>query len=233
VATVTLAEVARHAAAKNMADLKETLAFSLGLVLFLTVPATIALVVMARPIIALLYEHGRFTPTDTIQTARALWGYGVGLAAFSAVRVMVPAFYSLGLARIPVMVSIGSIAATVVLYFVLMGPFQHAGLALATSMGSVMNFIVLAWMLRRRIGGIGGRTLAVSAVKILVSGILAGVLAWLVTSRIESAIGLRSVAERLIVVGAGLAVGTFAYFIAARALRVRELEAIVSRVRRT
>jgi len=70
-------------------------------------------------------------------------------------------------------------------------------------------------------------------VKILVSGILAGVLAWLVTSRIESAIGLRSVAERLIVVGAGLVVGTFAYFIAARALRVRELEAIVSRVRRT
>ena len=233
VATVTLAEVARHAAAKNMADLKETVAFSLGLVLFLTVPATIALLVMARPIIALLYEHGRFTPTDTIQTARALWGYGVGLAAFSAVRVMVPAFYSLGLARIPVMVSIGSIAATVVLYFVLMGPFQHAGLALATSMGSVMNFIVLAWMLRRRIGGIGGRTLAASGVKILVSGILAGVLAWLVTSRIESAIGLRSVAERLIVVGAGLVVGTFAYFIAARALRVRELEAIVSRVRRT
>lgn len=232
VATVTLAEVARHAAAKNMADLKETLSFSLGLVLFLTVPATLALAVLARPIVALLYEHGRFTSADTIQTARALWGYAVGLAAFSAVRVMVPAFYSLGLARIPVIVSIASIGATVVLYFVLMGPFQHAGLALATSLGSVMNFAVLAWMLRRRIGGLGGRALAVSAVKILAAAGLAGALAWIVAGWIESTVGMRSIPERLLVVGAGLAVGTFTYFIAARALRVRELLAIASRVRK-
>jgi putative peptidoglycan lipid II flippase len=232
VATVTLAEVARHAAAKNMEDLKETLSFSLGLVLFLTVPATLALAVLARPIVALLYEHGRFTSADTLQTARALWGYAVGLAAFSAVRVMVPAFYSLGLARIPVIVSIASIGATVVLYFVLMGPFQHAGLALATSLGSVMNFAVLAWMLRRRIGGIGGRALAVSALKILAAAGLAGALAWIVAGWIETAVGMRSVPGRLLVVGAGLAVGTFTYFIAARALRVRELLAIASRVRK-
>ena len=233
VATVTLAEVSRHAATKNMKDLKETLSFSLGLVLFLTVPATVALVVLAQPIVSLLYEHGRFTSADTLQTAKALWGYAVGLAAFSAVRVMVPAFYSLGLARIPVTISIGSIGATVVLYFVLMGPLQHAGLALATSLGSVMNFTVLAWMLRRRIGGIGGRSLATSAVKIFASAGLAGTLAWIVASWIESAIGMRSVPERLLVVGASLAVGTFTYFLAARALRVRELLAIASRVRRS
>ena len=131
------------------------------------------------------------------------------------------------------MVSIASIGATVVLYFILMGPFQHAGLALATSLGSVMNFAVLAWMLRRRIGGIGGRSLASSAVKILAAGGLAAVLAWIVAGWLESAIGLRSVPERLLVVGAGLAVGTFTYFIAARTLRVRELLAIVSRVRNT
>jgi putative peptidoglycan lipid II flippase len=232
VATVTLAEVARHAAAKNMADLKETLSFSLGLVLFLTVPATLALVVLARPIVSLLYEHGRFTSADTLQTARALWGYAVGLAAFSAVRVMVPAFYSLGLARIPVTVAIASIGATVVLYFVLMGPFQHAGLALATSLGSVMNFTVLAWMLRRRIGGIGGRSLASSAVKILAAGGLAAALAWIVAGQLESVIGLRSVFGRLLVVFTGLAVGAFTYFIAGRALRIRELEAIASRVGR-
>ncbi|HET9253130.1 MAG TPA: lipid II flippase MurJ, partial [Candidatus Eisenbacteria bacterium] len=175
---------------------------------------------------------GRFTPADTLQTARALWGYAVGLAAFSAVRVMVPAFYSLGLARIPVTISIASIGVTVVLYFVLMGPFQHAGLALATSLGSLMNFTVLAWMLRRRIGGLGGRALAASAVKILVAAALAGVLASAVADRIEKAVGMRSVPERLLVVGAGLAVGTFTYFIAARALRVRELLAISNRVRR-
>ena len=168
-----------------------------------------------------------------LQTARALWGYAVGLAAFSAVRVMVPVFYSLGLARIPVTVSIASIGATVVLYFVLMGPFQHAGLALATSLGSVMNLLRLGWRLRRRIGVIGGHALSASAVKIFVSAGLAGALAWIVASWIESVIGMRSVPERLLVVFAGLVVGTFTYFIAARALRVRELLAIASRVKRT
>ena len=69
-----------------------------------------------------------------------LRAYAVGLAAFSAVRVMVPAFYSLGMARIPVTISMITIAVTVGLYFLLIGPLQHAGLALATSIGSVLNF---------------------------------------------------------------------------------------------
>ena len=129
IATVTLAEVSRHAAAGNMADLKETLSFSLRLVMLLTIPATLLLIALARPIIGLLYQYGRFDPTDTAQTARALWAYAVGLAAFSGVRVMVPAFYSLGMARLPVMISMSTIGATVLLYFPLMRLFQHMGLA--------------------------------------------------------------------------------------------------------
>ena len=95
---------------------------------------------MAAPIVSLLYEHGKFTAGDTLQTAHALWAYAVGLAAFSAVRVMVPAFYSLDMARVPVTISMITIGATVGLYFLLMGPLQHSGLALATSIGSMLNF---------------------------------------------------------------------------------------------
>jgi putative peptidoglycan lipid II flippase len=98
-----------------------------------------------------------------METAHALWAYAVGLAAFSAVRVMVPAFYSLGMARIPVTISMITIGLTLILYFALMGPLHHAGLALATSLGSVINFTMLFLMLRRKIGGIGGRALARSA----------------------------------------------------------------------
>jgi len=232
IATVTLAEVAKHAAQKNMVGLKETLSFSLGLVLFLTLPATVALVALAKPIVALLYQHGRFTPTDTMETSHALWAYAVGLAAFSAVRVMVPAFYSLGMARIPVTISMITIGLTLILYFALMGPLHHAGLALATSLGSVINFTMLFTMLRRKIGGLGGRALARSAAKIVLAAALAGGAAWGVATAAEHAFGLQRMTGRLIVVAAGLGVMGLVYGGAALFLRVREMKAMVDRFAR-
>jgi putative peptidoglycan lipid II flippase len=227
IATVTLAEVSRHAAAGNLADLKETLSLSLRLVMLLTIPATLLLMALARPIIALLYEHGRFGSWDTAMTARALWAYAIGLAAFSAVRVMVPAFYSLGMARIPVMISMSTIAATVLLYFPLMRLFGHTGLALAVSIGSVLNFAALFWMLRRKLGGLGGRRLLGAGVRILLAAAAAAVAAGLVAGALESAVGLRSVAERALVVGLAFAAAGVVYVGMCTFLRVEELKPLL------
>jgi putative peptidoglycan lipid II flippase len=227
IATVTLAEVSRHAAAGNLADLKETLSLSLRLVMLLTIPATLLLMALARPIIALLYEHGRFGSWDTAMTARALWAYAIGLAAFSAVRVMVPAFYSLGMARIPVMISMSTIAATVLLYFPLMRLFGHTGLALAVSIGSVLNFAALFWMLRRKLGGLGGRRLLGAGVRILLAAAAAALAAGWVAGALESAVGLRSVAERTLVVGLALAAAGVVYVGMCTFLRVEELKPLL------
>ncbi len=207
IATVTLAEVSRHAAAGNLAGLKETLSFSLRLVLLLTLPATFLLMVLARPVIAVLYQHGRFDAADTFQTARALWAYALGLSAFSSVRVLVPAFYSLGMARIPVFVSMSTIGATVLLYFPLMHFYQHTGLALAVSIGSLINFTVLFWMLRRKIGALGGRAVA---------------------RGVESAVGLATLGERLLVVSLALAAAGAVYVAACLLLRVEELKPVAA-----
>lgn len=227
IATVTLAEVSRHAAAGNLADLKATLSLSLRLVMLLTIPATLLLMALARPIIALLYEHGRFGSWDTAMTSRALWAYAIGLAAFSAVRVMVPAFYSLGMARIPVMISMSTIAATVLLYFPLMRLFGHTGLALAVSIGSVLNFAALFWMLRRKLGGLGGRRLLRAGVRILLAAAAAAVAAGWVAGAVESAVGLRSVAERALVVGLALAAAGVVYVGMCTFLRVEELKPLL------
>jgi putative peptidoglycan lipid II flippase len=227
IATVTLAEVSRHAAAGNLADLKATLSLSLRLVMLLTIPATLLLMALARPIIALLYEHGRFGSWDTAMTSRALWAYAIGLAAFSAVRVMVPAFYSLGMARIPVMISMSTIAATVLLYFPLMRLFGHTGLALAVSIGSVLNFAALFWMLRRKLGGLGGRRLLRAGVRILLAAAAAAVAAGWVAGAVESAVGLRSVAERALVVGLALAAAGVVYVGMCTFLHVEELKPLL------
>jgi len=232
IATVTLAEVSRHAAAKNMTDLKETLRLSLRLVLFLTIPATLVLIAMASPIVALLYEHGKFTAGDTVQTAHALWAYAVGLAAFSAVRVMVPAFYSLDMARVPVTISMVTIGVTVGLYFPLMGPLQHSGLALATSIGSMLNFALLFVALRRKLGALGAGALVAAAARILLASALAAGAGWAVVTWMGRVHGGSSTPWRLLVVVAGLGAAGLVYSAACSLLRVPEIRAVTDTAKR-
>ena len=222
IATVTLAEVSRHAARREMPALKRTISFSLRFGLFLTLPATMILMSLAHPIVALLYQHGRFGADDSWQTAQALWGYAVGLSAFSAVRVLVPVYYSLGMTRIPVTISFVTIAINVVLNIMLMEPLQHRGLALATSISSVLNFVLLFEVLRRKIGPMGGRALSRSAGKIFLASLLAALAAFAAAWEVEGWLGLTSVVARVAVVGSGLFAATAVYLMAVFALRIEE-----------
>src|SRR5438309_2254905 len=94
VGTVTLPLVSRTAALGDMAAFRSALAHAIRLVTLLTIPAAIGLIILAQPIISVIYEHGRFTPEATRQTAGALQFYAIGLAAYSAVKVLAPAFYA-------------------------------------------------------------------------------------------------------------------------------------------
>ncbi len=232
IATVTLAEVSRHAAAKNMTDLKATIGLSLRLVLFLTLPATLLLIALAEPIVALLYQHGRFSAADTAQTAHALWAYAVGLAAFSGVRVMVPVFYSLDMARVPVTISMITIGVTVGLYFLLMGPLQHAGLALATSIGSLLNFALLFVALWRKVGSMGARTLVAASMRILLAATLAAGAGWSTATALTRGHEEAGVPYRALVVGCGLAAATMIYLSACTLLRVPEMKSVSETVQR-
>ena len=88
--------LAKQAAEKDLLSLKQTFTSSLVLVFSLAVPATAGLILLATPIIRLIFEHGAFTALDTIQTADALAFYACGLFAYSAIKVMVPVFYAIG-----------------------------------------------------------------------------------------------------------------------------------------
>jgi len=222
IATVTLAEVSRHAARREMPELKRTISFSLRFGLFLTLPATMILMALAHPIVALLYQHGRFGPEDSVQTAQALWGYALGLSAFSAVRVLVPVYYSLGMTRIPVTISFVTIAVNIVLKILLMHPLQHRGLALATSISSVLNFALLFEMLRRKIGPMGGRVLARAAGKIFLASLLAAVAAFGVAAGLGRAMGSAGLIARFVVVLAGLATASIFYLAATFTFRIEE-----------
>ena len=174
VATVTLPVVATYAAQKDISNVLSTCASSLKLVFFLTLPSIFYLAAAAKPIIAVLYQHGRFTYTDTIFTSQALLFYALGLFAYASVRVVAPVFYSLGDTKTPVKVSVLAVAVNIVLNLALMRPLGFRGLALATSLAAMINMFVLMFVLQRRVGPLNLVGLATSFSKILGSSALLG-----------------------------------------------------------
>ncbi len=150
IATVTLPLVSRSAALGNSVEFRGALAHSLRLVLLLTIPSAIGLIILAEPIISLIYQHGRFTAEATRQTASALRFYAIGLAGYSGVKVLAPAFYAINKRNLPMLVSLFSIAVNFGLnwFFRFRLGWGHQGLALSTSAVAITNFLLLYLMMR-------------------------------------------------------------------------------------
>ena len=181
VGTVTLPLVSRTAAIGDMAGFRSALAHALRLVTLLTVPAAIGLILLARPIISVIYEHGRFTSGSTLQTASALQCYAIGLAAYSGVKVLAPAFYAIDRRYLPMMVSIFSIITNLILnwFFMFKVGLGHRGLALSTSLVALTNFLLLYIMMRKYAGALETGALFSLLAKLAVPlALLAGV-CWL------------------------------------------------------
>ena len=174
VATATTPAVSRHVAADDYASVRRTVADSVSLMMMLNVPATIGLVVLAAPIVRVMFEHGRFTPADTANTAIALQYYALGLVGYSVVRIASPAFYALGAARTAVTVSVLTVAVNATLNIMLVRTMGYAGLALGTSIAALFNAATLMILLRGRLKGIEGKRIADSLLRIVVATAVMG-----------------------------------------------------------
>jgi putative peptidoglycan lipid II flippase len=152
VGTATLPSFSEQISKGNFEEFKKTIAFSLRLILFITIPAMIALIALREPIISVLFQRGHFDARSTLLTAQALLYYSVGLWAFSVIRVIVSAFYSLQDTKNPMKAAIAALLVNVAFSVALMFPLQHGGLALATSIASAVNVAMLAVILKRKIG---------------------------------------------------------------------------------
>ncbi len=122
----------------------------LELALLLTLPATVALLVIAEPITATLYERGRFTAADTEATALALAAFGIGLPAYVLIKVLSPAFFAREDTKTPVKIAAWAMVANIVLNVVLMQVLAHVGIALGSALSSWLNAVLLAVVLHRR-----------------------------------------------------------------------------------
>ncbi len=158
--------IARYAAKKDIGGLRKTFTSSLLMVFALTIPASAALIILAEPVIRLIFERGAFTAFDTTQTAAALACYAVGLFAYSSVKVMVPIFYAMDCTRYPVIGSFIAVGANIVIITHTIDQFQHLAIALSTSFVMGLNFIFLAAVLYKKINGYSIRQIGTGLIKI-------------------------------------------------------------------
>jgi putative peptidoglycan lipid II flippase len=158
-ASASLPAMSRQAAAGDLRGVAATLNLALRLAAFVSLPATVGLILLSTPITRVLFERGRFGPADTEATAAALVWYAVGLAGFAGARITAQAFYAISAPGTAVRLGVLAISANVVAAVALMGPMGHGGLAAAASLGAYVNLGGLLWAARRRFGPLGGRAL--------------------------------------------------------------------------
>ena len=182
--TAVLPTLARQAMTNDVEAVKETFGSALKMVLFVTVPAMAGLMVLREPIVALLFKRGAFGDPSVRFTAYALFYYGMGIWAFSAMRVVLAVYYAMQDTVTPVKTAMVSVIANIVMGGVLMIPMGHGGIALSTSLASMLNFYLLTKNLRKKLGMIEWKSMAASIVKTLMGAVVMAGMVYLLAAKI-------------------------------------------------
>lgn len=236
VSLAILPTLSRHAGVsgeENPAQFKATLSQGLQLVVILTIPATVGLFVLARPIAGLLFERGQFTLFDTAQTALVLRYFLFGLS-FAAVDILlVFAFYARKDTLTPALVGVGSVALYLITALTLIGPFGMGliSLMIADSVKQAAHAVVLGILLARRLGGVLGASFWATLGKAALGAVPCGLAAWAMLGWVEG----WGLSPGLAAYGAAVALpgvlGAAAYFLALQPLKVRELRLLMDSLR--
>ena len=232
IATAALPEIARRATENDSIGMQRTISSALRMMLMLNVPATVGLIALAHPIVALLLQRGHFTPHDTDATAAALLFYAPGLVGYSAVKIASPSFYSLGDSRTPVTVSVVAVLTNLTINLLLVRVMGYRGLALGPALAAMFNAGMLLWLLRRRLGGLEERRVLIAFVKISAASVVMGAAAVFASSWLASLMPPTNTLSRAIQLAAAIGVGLVVLVAAARLLRLAEFDEAFGRVLR-
>jgi len=226
VATVTLPSLSRAAISGISAEFNPALMKGLRLTAFLVIPSTIGLALLAEPIISVIFEHGKTTGMERVQTAMALRAYGYGLVFYAALKVLQPAFYAIEKRWLPMMVSFLALALNLgfnYLFIFVLG-WGHESLALTTSITASVNFILLYLAMRAFAGDPGTGQLLGLLAKLLFAGGAMGGVCLLANHFVFSDLTHMKFLLKLVWLGATIGIASVVYFALTKLLRVSEAD---------
>ena len=202
ISTVALPQLARLATAGETENFRNALSYALRLMLILTIPAAIGLMMLSEPICRLLYEWGKTVEEDTIGTAGLLFVYTFGLCGFSTLKIVTDGFYAYKDIRAPVIVSICAVVLNICLNYLFIYRgffFDPRAVVFSTVLTVTLNCAVLLLLLRRKVGGLGLRSVVPLTFKILIASVVMGCVCWLTNGVIEGDwLGTEGIVARVI-----------------------------------
>jgi len=231
VAQVILPTLSHQTAEGDDEGVRDTLVYAIRLMAYVTLPSTLALILLGAPIIRLLFQFGAFDATSTAKTAYALTFYALGLFPIALARVQAQVFFAHKDQKTPALVAAFVALVNIALCFLLSQPLGHGGIALAGSVAALINSLLFAWLLRGKLGSIGGFKLGLRVLRLTLAALLMGAsifayAAWWKHAEIDNRLVLA-----LWIVGAVL-VGALTYVGACRIMRVDELSGLFKALRR-
>jgi putative peptidoglycan lipid II flippase len=232
--TVTLPLLARLAATGNRQAFRGELARGMRLAFLMTLPASIGLMVLAEPIISVLYQHGRFGAHETAESAAALRFYAIGLCGYAALKVLVNAFYALDKRRTPMVVSFVAVGVNLLLnwVFTMRLGWGHRGLALSTACVASSNFLILYFLMRSHLGRLESRTMLALLGKVALASAVLFIIAWAGAHLLLADWAVQPFWPKCLSLLLVIAAAAGAFFLSAAALRIGEVRDLAAGVRR-
>jgi putative peptidoglycan lipid II flippase len=230
VATASIPDLARQAAEGAHAAMRDTLSWSLRLVLMLCIPATVGLMVLSPTIVEVIFERGAFDEHSSRLVTTALLFYAPGILGYSIVKVAAPGFYSLQDTRTPVTVSLVTIGANLGLNIWLNWWISYKGLALGTAIAANLNAGLLLYFLSRRLGGLDGAHIWRTAGKIVLASVPMAVAVYFVQSWLHALLPKAQWAPGLLRIAGSIAAGILVLAAGAHVLHITEFREATTRV---
>ncbi len=223
VSAVLFPEISRLAALGDYAGFRSRVAGGTRTIIFLLLPASLLSIALATPLTRLLFQRGSFTADDTHQVALALSTFSLGLIFNGLALLLTRSFFALQEPKIPTMVAAVNLVLNLILDLALYSSYGAAGIALATSIVTAFNAIVLAIVLRRRVGSLELESIAPEVLRIAVASIYLVVASYGVWWMLQQLLGQTLVAQ-IISMGFGLGIGTICFIAAGRMLRLADVD---------
>ncbi|MFH1368294.1 MAG: murein biosynthesis integral membrane protein MurJ [Elusimicrobiota bacterium] len=227
IATATLPVISRNITKGEFGDAVKNYSFALRLAFLIAIPATVGMVVLSLPINCLLFQYGKFALADAQATAKTAILFSLGLFAFSGVKITVPIFYALNDSKTPVKIGLLTVAVNILLGLILMSKISYFGLALSTSLAAMLNFFLLTWFLRKKLGNIGGSEILNSVMRITVAALVMAAVCWLVYHTVHARIEVSHISAKLgqlIEVSSSIFIGIAAFLAVCWLIKVKELK---------
>ena len=232
IAMAVFPTLSREAAANDLNGFRKDFSYGIRSILFLMIPFSALLVVLGVPFIRFFFEVGKFTAENTSNVAFALYFYSIGIFAYGCIQILNRAFYAFQDTKRPVIVAVTGVAINLILSFTLVKYMQHGGLALAYSTAGVCNVIFLLALLRKKMGHIGLKEIAVSVGKTLIATAVLVLAAGGFSLGSELLLGIESKITQMIQLCGGGIIGLVAFFITAKLLKMTEVESVLNTLKR-